>query len=104
MGFEVIFSEQAEQNLDRIINYCLYKLKNTQAAMNILSDAEDTLKRLSNVADSLKLCENTRLHDLGYRKIHFKRHNYFMLYRIEGNKAYVDAVYHDLQDYENIIN
>lgn len=72
--------------------------------MNILSDAEDTLKRLSNMADSLKLCENIRLHDLGYRKIHFKRHNYLMLYRIEGNKAYVDAVYHDLQDYENIIN
>ncbi len=25
-----------------------------------------------------------------------------MLYRIEGTTAYVDAIYHQLQDYENI--
>lgn len=31
----------------------------------------------------------------------FKCHKYFMLYRIVGAKVYVDAVYHDLQDYEN---
>ncbi len=102
MSFEVIFSEQAEQNLDKIINYCLYKLQNTQAAMNILKDAESTLKRLSYMAGSLKLCENTRLRDLGYRKIRLRQHSCFMLYRIEGNKVYVDAVYHDLQDYEGV--
>ena len=34
--------------------------------------------------------------------IHFKRHKYFMLYRIEGDKVYVDGIYHDSQDYENI--
>lgn len=102
MDFEVIFSEQAEQDLDKIISYCLYKLKNTQAAMNILSDVENTLKRLSCMADSLRLCENTLLCDLGYREIRLKQHSYFMLYRIEGNRAYVDAIYHDLQDYEGV--
>ncbi len=102
MDFDVIFSEQAEQNLDRIISYCLYKLKNTQAAMNILKDVENTLKRLSYMADGLKLCENARLRDLGYRKIHLRQHSYFLLYRIEDNKVYVDAVYHDLQDYEGV--
>lgn len=34
------------------------------------------------------------------RVIHFKRHNYFMLYRIHDDIVYVDVIYHDLQDYE----
>lgn len=38
----------------------------------------------------------------GYRAIHFMRHRYLMLYRIEGATVYVDAIYHQLQDYENI--
>lgn len=29
-------------------------------------------------------------------------HCYLMHYRIEGRTAYVDAIYHQLQDYENI--
>ena len=37
----------------------------------------------------------------GYHIIHFMRHRYLMLYRIEGTIAYVDAIYHQLQDYEN---
>lgn len=35
--------------------------------------------------------------------IHFKYHRYFMLYRIEDDKVCVDAIYHDLQDYEGIL-
>ena len=48
-----------------------------------------------------KLCDNPRLNALGYRKIHFLSHRYFMLYRIEGNLAVVDNIFHELQDYEN---
>lgn len=55
------------------------------------------------MAGSLKLCEEPGLRALGYRTIHLKRHRYFMLYRIEDNKVYVIGVYHDLQDYENIV-
>ena len=28
-------------------------------------------------------------------------HKYFMLYRIEDEKAIVDNIFHELQDYEN---
>jgi hypothetical protein len=37
----------------------------------------------------------------GYRRINFLSHNYFMMYRLEGNVAVVDNIFHDLQDYEN---
>ena len=33
--------------------------------------------------------------------IDYLRHRYPILYRIEGTTAYVEAIYHQLQDYEN---
>lgn len=53
------------------------------------------------MAGSLKLCDDSKLRALGYRTIHFKHHKYFMLYRIQDGKVYVDGVYHDSLDYEN---
>lgn len=103
MDYNVIISDFAEAQLDRIIYHILYKLKNTQAAQSILSDFENTKEKLSSVASSLKLCDEPHLQTLGYRTIHLAQHQYFMVYRIESNTVYVEGIYHDLQDYENIL-
>ena len=92
----------AKAQLDHAVNYILCEFENEQAARSVIADAEDTRLRLSHVAGSLKLCDDPKLRALGYRTIHFKHHKYFMLYRIEGDKVYVDSIYHDSQDYENI--
>ena len=44
-----------------------------------------------------------KLRELGYRTFHFKNHRYFMMYKVIGNIARIDGIYHDLQDYENIL-
>ena len=59
---------------------------------------------MSNVAGSLKLCDNLKLRELGYRRIIFLFHRYFMLYRIENDIVYVDNIFHELQDFENKMN
>ena len=33
-----------------------------------------------------------------YRKIRLRRHDYYLLYRLDGNTAIVDRMFHDLQD------
>lgn len=38
---------------------------------------------------------------VGYHRINFLRHRYFMLYRIEENTVFIDDIFHELQDYEN---
>ena len=63
----------------------------------------DAAEELKNVAGSLQLCRNKKLRDLGYRRINFAGHKYFMLYRIVDNLVYIDGIFHDLQDYENKI-
>lgn len=86
MDYKVVLMKDAEEDLDRFITYLLLEKKSEQAARNLLNDFEATKISLSNVAGSLKLCDNLKLRELGYRRINFLSHRYFMLYRIENDK------------------
>ncbi|MCC8127012.1 MAG: type II toxin-antitoxin system RelE/ParE family toxin [Clostridiales bacterium] len=103
MDYNVIVTCDAENDLDRYIRYLLLEKRNEQAAGNLLDDFEETVSVLSRVAESLKFCDNPRLKEQGYKRISLQRHRYFMLFRVEGNDAIVDALFHELQDYENKI-
>lgn len=99
--YEVIISPKALSQLDAYIGYIQYTLLNAQAAKAIWDDAVDTRDELAKSAGSLKLCDNKKLQNLGYHRINFLRHRYLMLYRLDGTTVYVEAIYHQLQDYEN---
>lgn len=103
MEYEVILSTRAQEHFREIIDYLLYKLQNRQAAVSVADDFDDTIVRLSHVAGSLKLCDDSLLRAQGYRTIHFRKHRYLMVYTIDGDKVCVEGIYHDLQDYENIL-
>ena len=99
MDYKIVLMRDAEEDLDRFITYLLFEKKSEQAARNLLNDFEATKTSLSNVAKSLKLCDNPRLRELGYRRINFLSHRYFMIYRVEKNNVYVDNIFHELQYY-----
>ena len=101
MDYKVVVTTDAEEDLERYIRYLLVVKRNEQAAKNVLDDFEATVKSLESVAGSLKHCENPRLRNLGYRRINFLSHRYFMMYRIVENTVFVDNIFHELQDYEN---
>lgn len=102
MTYNVQITPPAKHQFEMYISYILYKLKNIQAARAIRDDAKRTKQRLSVVARSLPLCENPILAKHGYRRIFFDKHNFFMVYRLDGELAIVDAMYHGLQDYESV--
>lgn len=64
MDYKVVVTSDAEEDLDRFLQYLLFEKKNEPAAGNILDDFGDTLNCLKNVAGSLSLCENQRLRAL----------------------------------------
>lgn len=103
MAYKIVITVDAEEDLDSYIRYLLFVKKNEQAARNLIDDFESTKGNLEQSAGALKLCENPRLRALGYRRINFMSHRYFMLYRIEDDTVYVDNIYHDLQDFESTI-
>ncbi len=102
MVYKVIIMPPAKRRLDMYVYYTIETLRNRQAAKAILADAKATAKRLSRVADSLKVCDNPILAKYGYRKIRFEKHDFVMLYRILDGQAIVDGMFHELQDYEGI--
>ena len=87
MDYKGVVTAEAEEDLNQFVQYLLFAKKNKQAAKNVLDDFEDTIKKLKNVASSLTVCDNPRLQSLGYRRINFQQHRYFMLYRIENDIA-----------------
>lgn len=103
MTYKVIIMPPAKRKLDMYVSYTIDILKNRQAVKAILADAKSTKKRLSIVADSLKICDNPMLRKYGYRIIRFEKHNFFMVYRIENSQVIVDGMFHELQDYEGIL-
>mgnify|MGYP000111417114 FL=1 len=103
MAYKVVVTSDAEGDLDNFVRYLLFEKENFQAAQNLLNDFDATKRMLEQVASSLKLCENPKLQKLGYRRINFLSHRYFMLYRIKEDMVHIDAIFHELQAYENHI-
>lgn len=101
MDYKVVVTKDAEDDLERFIQYLMIEKKSIQAAENILNDYDATIECLKHVAGSLKLCDNPRLSQLEYHRINFLNHRYFMLYRIVDHMVFVDNIFHELQDYEN---
>ena len=101
-SYNVVISPKALSQLESYIDYIQNTLLNEQAALSVWQDAVETRGRLSVSAGSLADCRHPRLKALGYRMIRFANHRYIMLFRIDGATAYVEAVYHELQDYENL--
>ena len=101
MNYRVVITLDAKEDLDRILRYILYEKRSRQAAQSVLTDFENTIDRLSFLAGSIKYCDNPTLNKLGYKRINFKTHRYFMLYRISDEKVVVDNIFHELEDFEN---
>lgn len=101
MDYKVVVTKDAEEDMDKFIQYLIVEKKSMQAAQNVLNDYDATVECLKHVAGSLKLCENPRLQMQEYRRINFLNRRYFMMYRIVDNIVFVDNIFHELQDYED---
>lgn len=101
MDYRIVVTKDAEEDLDRFIQYLIFEKKSMQAAQNVLNDYDVTIESLKHVAGNLKLCDNPRLRQLEYHRINFLNHRYFILYRIVDNVVFIDNIFHELQDYEN---
>ena len=103
MEYKVLLTKEAEIDLDNIIKYIMIEKKNKEAAESIMNDFSEIIKKLSYSAGSFKLCDNLRLKELGYRRLNFSKHDYFILYRIQQNNVFIDKIFHFKQDEGNKI-
>ena len=102
MVYKVIITPPAKKSLDKYIRYTAITLQNKEAAIAIIEDARNTKNRLAKIANIISPCQHPVLAQFEYRKIHFRKHDFFMVYRIEGDKVIVDGMFHDLQDFDAV--
>lgn len=100
--YRVTISPRAKRQIREYIRYILKEKKNPQAAGALADDFEETLEKLSDLAGSLRVCDDADLAKEGIREILFQRHDYLMLYETDADEAKIHGIYHALQDYENL--
>ncbi|MCD8119548.1 MAG: type II toxin-antitoxin system RelE/ParE family toxin [Lachnospiraceae bacterium] len=102
-SYNVIISPEALEQLENCLDYIHYTLQNEIAAKSVYEDAVETTAVLSTVAGSLAPCRSKELQKYGYKIINFRRHQYLMVYRVSESIVYVEGIFHQKQDYENLL-
>lgn len=103
MRYNVEISELAEKQYDSIINYLVNVKKNAQAADGVIIDFDFAIDKLENQPEVYPFCKDDRLKEMGFHKLKLKSYRYFLVYRINGDMVTIEGMYHELQDYENVI-
>ena len=100
--YKVTVTPDARQDLKNAVQYIKVKLHNPVAAKSLMDDYIVTRKRLSQMAGSIRdadadsICGRRNL-----KRINFARHNYFMLFLVDGDEAVVTNIFHDREDYDH---
>ena len=79
---------------NRHLSYIKNKLKNPQAADSVYRDFLASVGKLSTIAGSIKEPEDEALIKRGLKRKNFDQHEYFVLFKVDGDKAKVTNVFH----------
>ena len=98
--YHITFAPETEEQLDQYLEW----LDDRDAAISALLDFNDARARLTKVAGNIALISGSaKLRARGYRRLNFKRHPLYFLYRVEGEQVYVDAIGHEKQDMDKLL-
>ena len=97
----VVNTPELEKQVKAYIHYIARDLGNPDAANCVWKDYKDTRKSLRKNAGSLPDPESIRLKQLGLKRINFRAHDYFLLFRIMDDTVIVTNMFHFKEDFEN---
>lgn len=101
MDYKLIITERAEELLDSLVRYLLYRIKNEQAAIHLLDSVEHLYNRLENNPFQFPKCRDEYLSYLGYREAILPDMNYLVVFKVEKETVYVLGIFHELEQYKN---
>ncbi len=101
MASRVLLAAEAERDLAAAVSYLCDALFLPTAAASLLDDYDEVVATLSEFPEAFPLSEEPRLHSLGIRKASFNA--YVALYRPEGDSVVIEHIFHQKQDYANLV-
>ena len=99
--FKVKVSPEAEQELHRRAGYLALARKNPQAARNFMHDYRKTRLTLEDIAGSIREPDSEILKRRNLKRLNFRKMDYFLLFKVEGNTAIITNIFHASEDFEN---
>ncbi|MBQ6442380.1 MAG: type II toxin-antitoxin system RelE/ParE family toxin [Lachnospiraceae bacterium] len=85
--YKVVVTPDALEQFYQYQSYLLFVKRNEQAYDAVEEDYFKTIEELSRVAGSLQDPPEPELRERGLKRIHFLKHDYVMLYWIDGDEC-----------------
>lgn len=101
MVYNLIISEHAEELLDNLLRYLLYKLKNEQAAIHLMDGIEKIYHRLESDPYQFLECLDPYLKAKNYREAVIPGMNYVIIFQIAKDSVHIMGIFHQLENYGN---
>ncbi|HJA57775.1 type II toxin-antitoxin system RelE/ParE family toxin [Mediterraneibacter glycyrrhizinilyticus] len=99
MAYKLIITEKAEEQLDNLVYYLMYKLKNNQASIHLLDSIDKIYDRLEENPFQFPKSRDVYLQRGGYREAVLTDMDYVIVFRIEETSVYVTGIFHQLENY-----
>lgn len=103
MVYKVNVTEHAEELLDDLVYYLIYRLRNEQAAVHLFDGIEKIYVRLEENPYQFPESRDIYLNRLGYREAVVTDMDYVIVFRIEEDQVYVLGIFHQLENYRRKI-
>ena len=98
--YHTVATPEARDDLRRYVSYVKNVKKNLQAARSIVDDFEEVRKSLEILAGTIGEPDSQKLRDLRLKRINFKKHDYFLLFMVEGDIAKITNMFYAGEDFE----
>ena len=103
MGYKLIITKPAEQDLNDIVSYMVNDLSAPKAASDFLDAVSDCYGYLRQTPGMYALCSNPSLNARHYRKAVIK--NYILVYRFDETEqtVFILRFFYGGRDYEKLL-
>ena len=93
MDYKLVISEHADELLDNLVYYLLYRLKNEQAARHLLDGIDDIYDRLETNPFQFPLSRDTYLANKGYHEAVVPQMDYIVIFDVREDTVNVVGVF-----------
>lgn len=100
MAYKLVISEYADELLNNLIYYLIYRLKNEQAAKRLLDGIDSIYDRLESNPFQFPLSKDVYLANKGYREAVVPQMDYVVIFDERKGTVNVVGIFHQLENYQ----
>ena len=101
MAYKLVVSEHADELLDNLVYYLLYRLKSEQAARHLLDGIDGIYDRLETNPFQFPLSRDVYLANKGYHEAVVPQMDYIVIFDVREDTVNVVGVFHQLENYQS---